>query len=1024
MKSLKLILILVVCVALTSALQAQGTSKDTGNMRGLISDMEEVPLPGATVTVTGAGIMGSRNAVTDAQGLFRFPLLPVGSCDITVELEGFQTVKREAIIISLGHTVTINIQMPQAALQEMITVTAASPIVDVKASKVTTTFRREMIQNLPIGRSLNSVVALTPGVVSTRNIKGGTAANTIYQVDGLNAQDPDNAQLGVNIDFNTMEEIEITTGGSPAEVGITSGALINVVTRSGGNDFSGHFQVYYDDESFSTVVLPESQIYAYGLGKPAVAVFQWDGSGSVGGPIIRDKLWFYVNGRYGKNERRSGFKQWTDPRGVTYDEYNRKEHNWGGFAKLSFQMSRNFRLAVHVNARENFRNTRASGLFVPFDCQYHDDPWGNYSGTGVFTWLINQDTYMELRGGWVNVDAMLTLVRPELETVPYMYDSYGGYYFGTGYRPNEWVGRPSYQGSLHLSRFQDDWLGADHELKAGIEIIQGDATWASWKVDPIYWRWYNSPWAQANNAAPYYYRALYELDGPHPSYGDGYVAWRVYGQQRETSGMEGSTWRTSFYAQDSLTIKNRLTINAGVRWDRITGSIPEVVKDRSGGIAYEIGEAYIKPTYGINPYDAFTQPGADNLLEWTTITPRVGITYDLFGDGKTALKLNIGRYSDWVPVSMFAYIHPLRPKTFYFRWWDSNNNQYPDAPGSGGDYYEHQGWYSPLIMLRENWIQRVKKPMKTPYDDQIMVGLDHELLRNFKVGVSYLYKQKKNIFDDAPMDVNTGQIWYKPDSGYWVPFSTTVPGIDEFEDAKVDFWFKSADAPEVVYTLTNIEDAFRKYSGLEISFEKRMANGWQLGGSINYSKTWGNTEGDYGDIFGYAEQGDDANWYVFNEGRLPDDTPLVMKLFGTFDLPFGFLGSFYYQYYDGRTWERRVSIYPPYDWAVANNVDPYWTASVRTEDRGSRRYYTRQNLDIRLEKLFNFGRFGRFGAYVDVFNALGNHYVNINESPGGTWYPEDNNTTEGRYVPSGSYKRITSITGLSRTFRFSVRFMF
>jgi hypothetical protein len=262
------------------------------------------------------------------------------------------------------------------------------------------------------------------------------------------------------------------------------------------------------------------------------------------------------------------------------------------------------------------------------------------------------------------------------------------------------------------------------------------------------------------------------------------------------------------------------------------------------------------------------------------------------------------------------------------------------------------------------------------------LGVDRELFTNFKIGVSYQYKKKSNIVDQVLTDGNTGKSWYQPDSGYWVPFTTTVPALEPFPAQQITMYFKTNNAPSRILSLANVPEAYRKYSCLEISFDKRMSHGWQLGGSINWSKTWGNHPGTYGDIVNAgARTANDANWFVNEEGRLSDDRPLVIKLFGTFRLPFRIITSFFYNFYNGTPWQRSVSVTPPAAWAKANNVDPYTPYTVNLETLGSRRNYTFQNCDFRLEKTFGFGRLGQLGVYVDVFNLLAQSYVNIIRIP-------------------------------------------
>lgn len=1019
MQRTKILLLAIVILSAVSILQAQITSQETGSIRGTIVDNEDNPLPGVTVTVSGPALMGTASDVTRVNGTFRILLLPPGEYTLVAELPGFSTIKQEKIEVRLGSTVTVNLTMVPATIEEEVTVVGEAPVVDVKSSETQQIFKSELIQNLPIGRSLGSVVALTPGTVNSSNVKGGTAANNTYRIDGLNANDPCQQQLDIPIDFNLFEEVEVVTGGMPAEVGATSGAYVNVVTKAGGNEYSGMAQVYYTNESLNTVVLPKEQLNAYGLSEPTSAVYDYEFSGNFGGLIIKDKIWFYLNGRYAADKYHSAFIPFTSPYdGTFYDNYDRTGYSWGAFMKLTFQLSKSLKLSTMVNARQSFRNTRASGWNMPFECHYKDDPWANYAGTAVLTWLIDSNTYLEVRGGYTKVDAMLSLVNPDLTTVPYMYDYYTGYYFGTGYRPNEWTGRPKKQFSATLTRFVDNMLGGDHEIKGGLEVILGGDSWAVWKENPIWWPWYNG--------SPYYYRTLYGSR----AWGDSWLGFAVFGTTKEGNMAQGEFLKYGGFIQDSITVKNRLTVNLGLRFDHVSGNIPEVYKNRTGGeIAYELGELYLRPVYGINPYDEIRQEGIDGIIQWWTWDPRIGLTYDLFGDGKTALRLHLGRYSDNIYVSIFERVHPLRFHYYFFSWWDDNANGQPDKPGMDS-YAFIPSWGTPTGMLRENWRIGIGEGIKAPYDDQIILGIDHQLFKNLRVGLSYIYKEKKNIIDDVPYDIDTGEYWYNPNESpgnkYWVPFTTTVPGVGEnFPATEVQMWFLSNDAPaNWIYQVQNVPEAFRKYWGIEFTFEKRMADGWQLGGSINYSKTWGNIAGSYNDIHATSGAANDANWFVNNGGRTGEDRPIVIKLFGSFNLPYGILGSFYYQYSSGTPWARGVTIVPPSGWAAENNVDIHSDYWVPLELQGERRYYDWQNLDIRLEKYFNIGDFGRLGCFVDVFNALGHHYVNVNQSPEGTWMPVDNNTDQGTYTLSGTYKKITGISGLTRTFQFSMRFSF
>lgn len=229
-------------------------------------------MPGVSIVVSGPSLMGKATDVTRADGTFRILLLPPGVYTMTVELPGFQTYIEEGIEVRVGLTITRNIKLGQKKMEEQVTVVGAAPVVDVKASKTQQVYKADLIQNLPISRNLNSIITLTPGTVDASNIKGATASGNTYQIDGLNANDPTNQQLSIPIDFNVLEEVEVLTGGAPAEVGWTLGGFVNAVTKSGGNNFSGMVQGYYTNDDLTKSVLPDEQLKAMGLSKPSSAI--------------------------------------------------------------------------------------------------------------------------------------------------------------------------------------------------------------------------------------------------------------------------------------------------------------------------------------------------------------------------------------------------------------------------------------------------------------------------------------------------------------------------------------------------------------------------------------------------------------------------------------------------------------------------------------------------------------------------------------------------------------------------------
>jgi hypothetical protein len=199
-----------------------------------------------------------------------------------------------------------------------------------------------------------------------------------------------------------------------------------------------------------------------------------------------------------------------------------------------------------------------------------------------------------------------------------------------------------------------------------------------------------------------------------------------------------------------------------------------------------------------------------------------------------------------------------------------------------------------------------------------------------------------------------------------------------------------------------------------------MSHGWQLGGSVVLSKIRGNRSDTRGSNWGWSGFAD-ANYWVNRYGPTGHDQPVIVKLYGTAELPWGFMASFFYAHFDGYPWQRSVTVVPPAAWAAANNArtDAY---GVNIEPMGTRRNPATDNLDMRFEKVLDVG-FGRLGVFVDIFNLLGHKYLYPNNNPGGTWRPADVNTNLGTFTPAGTYRTVTGLAGV-RTFKFSARFTF
>ena len=1011
MKLSRICLVFFLSISFISFLDAQ--QLQTGSIRGVVTDVEGSRLPGVSMSAKGPSLIGSQDVTSGANGSYRILALPPGTYTVTAGLNGFKTVIREGVIVRVGMVVDIDFQLTPSALKEEVVVTAVSPVVDVQSSKITTQVTTEFMQKLPLNRSLSNIIAATPGTIGTV-MNGGVENSNAYELDGVNVNDPDMNGRFVTVQFDAMEEAEIVTGGLTAQVGNSSGSFINVVTKSGGNSFHGQAQAFYSNESMTKILLPDYQLRAMGLSKPAAPIYNYDLSAILGGPIIKDKLWFFADAAFDKSAQHSPFVP-TVILGKSYDQYPLTNSNVRSFVKLTTQISKSLRFfatGVYTLTNEPYslwlagsRNTGESLIAR--------DNVNNLTVTGNLTWLLSSDTYIDFRVAYTATKMPQPYSVAGTENNVHYYDAYTGYNWGSPFRMNEYVHRASEQASIRLSHFRDNFLGGNHEFRAGAEVQTGLSHWAWWRQNPMHWQYYNGN--------PYYYRGLYGLTGPHPTFGDGYLWFSACGTQKDDTYVEGDELRFGGYIQDSWTIQNRLTINIGLRYDSYHTWVPAETKPPSAGVAKDIGTYYLQPIYGFNPFGQMAIPKFDNLMGWSPLSPRVGLTYDLFGNGKTALKASYSQYVEELPIMYFNLAHPFAPRTLSFYWWDSNNNGVPDAPPV--DAYQNTGG-SPQQMDPNYYLRTMDKNVKAPTTDEFVFGIAHELAGDFNVSLQYINRTKKNAVGSRYWDPTTGRTWntYDRASDWWVPFTTTVPAYGNFPEQQVTLYMMSLSAPGVFTQFGTVPEAKRKYQAIDLTFNKRMSHGWMLGGSLVLSRTEGNNSEAHSSVYGYGSAYTQANWFVNAYGRTPADRPVVIKLFGSFEFPLRFIGSFYYTHIDGAPWARTVEVIPPAAWAAANKTNQ-WSWTVNLEAPGTRRYAATDNVDCRIEKEFGLGNFGKVGFFLDVYNLLGFTYVSVGQNPGGRWFPTDANTQAGTYTADAYYGRITGMNA-SRTYKVSFRYTF
>jgi hypothetical protein len=617
-------------------------------------------------------------------------------------------------------------------------------------------------------------------------------------------------------------------------------------------------------------------------------------------------------------------------------------------------------------------------------------------------WVFSQNLFIDARVGYIARDFPIPYSDYANADAPRLYDRYFTVYKNNARFAETYI-RHRFNPSVVATIFQDDLFGASHEIKIGAEYEYTDGNWDWWR---------DNPWMVYTYQGDVY---AYPLTGPPAVPNRGYIYAYTSGPTESSTVEEDNMKHYGFFFQDSVTIKDRLTLNLGVRYDTSTGRFPAqhhtATPDPYGVI--HAGPVLKGTSIAWDEYD-FPEY---KVLSWNHISPRIGFSYDVFGDGKTSIRGSWSRYNEYLMIQYFSLANPMYPSGGSWYWVDENNNRTIDAADSFTEYYTP---VDPLTFVLED---EIDLDASAPYTDEFTFGVEREMVRDLSMGLVFTYKKKTNVFEDVN-DFGLDETWqgYRPNSDYWQEFTFADPGDDgDFgtdDDLTSSCYARLAGAPSTHYFLTNVEGAYRKYMALQFLVNKRMSNGWQLLGSITWSKAWGNIGGQYGQSYGASGTFDNPNSFLYDSGRLDYDRPINIKLQSTVILPLDIVLSAYFNHRSGEPWRRTVTVYIPDDpmWKYPAND---WT--VPTELRGTRRDSPVTTLDLRIEKRFPIGDFGTIGGYVDIINALGRSGYEITGNPGGyVDYSDPANPTFERF---GNYGDIDEAYG-NRVFKVSLRFTF
>jgi hypothetical protein len=765
----------------------------TGNIYGTVTDAQGGVLPGVTVTLSGD--FGTRTAVSSSLGEFRFLALDSGRYTLSVALAGFGTTTRQ-VVVTAGENVNLPFALKVAGVQETVEVMGETPLVDVKKRGTSTTMIADELQKMPNARDPWGVLKNVPGVMLDRmNIagnengqqanagaKGSIEGDKMWSVDGLVVTDMTATGGSPSyFDFDAFQEIAVTTGG--ADLQVQSGGIgINLVTKRGTNKFHGGARGFLTHDDLQSSNLPPELVGDPRLENPdgsfrdkADHIQQIDDYGfDLGGPVIKDKLWFY--GSWGKQDIRLVRLVGT-PDKTLLTSYN---------AKLNWQATSNTMVSAFFfdGKKEKFGRSPGSGLNEPATFLW-DQTNAYEEGRPNGLWKLevaqtfSPSFFMSAKAAYYNTGFGLFSKNKEES---YTYDYVQGETVGTYYE--YFPVRPQKTLDVDGNYFAQG-LGGSHELKFGFGYREvSTATNTHWTGNQL---------VGYINAADDTEARLYR-DGNAEAVGKYFDA----------------------YVGDVFT-RNRLSINVGLRFDNQK--------------AKNLGSAAPANASFPDRLPALSYGGdSDYPIDWSDISPRAGFSYALDSASRTVARASYARYANQLQFTWAQDENPVAAGYLAYGWNDTNGDRLVQPGEVLFDQFRGSVGIDPGNPAAVGSTpDKVDRDLKSTKTDEFIVGIDHELLPNFAVGAAYTYRHIGDITytprlggpcGDTPTASSCRVI--QPEE-YTANAPVSAGGYTAFTYSPPDDLIEAGGFGRL---RTNQPGYAQNFNGIELTMTKRLTNKW------------------------------------------------------------------------------------------------------------------------------------------------------------------------------------------------------
>jgi hypothetical protein len=1010
-----------------------------GQIFGKATDASGGVLPGVTVTVTGPTLQQPLSQVTQSSGAYQFPVVPIGRYTVTFELSGFRRVARQNVEVTSGFNAEINAVLEVGQMTEEVTVSAAAPVVDTKKTSTGATFTAEILEKIPTARDPWQIINMTPGVQAGLNVGGsssgqqvglssrGTGASVQWNLEGGSMTDLSSNSSAMYYNFDSFEQISVTNGGGDVSVQ-SSGLSINLVTKSGSNVFKGSVVGTFQNDSMQTNNVSEDQFSrgtgGFLSGAPVKKIYNI--SGEYGGPLVRNKLWWWV--ALDKQDINVGVVNFFDRQksdlcnsyadaqragsllgSISYSDLtqvqdclkNDKTVIKNKQGKLNFQLNASNKFQYLFISDNKFRNARGASDSTELEAVtiQTSDIWLKYfplpTHQMTHTWiasdrLVFNTMFTYVKGGFYldyqdsqgdcgptkytgaaelssypqagKADCMFNVQPQTIRTTGNLSRSLGNSYQ---------TRRPSTEIKTDATYFVTNFLGGDHSLKFGM----------GYRKNPIL------SYSHISGGG----RAQVQCRGNSlANCGDGRTYVPVSGstaaglvpylaQVSRSSLTNNDWWMWSGYIQDSYSYK-RLRVNAGLRYDWqqskwLGGCVPAnpIIPNILPSQCEDATSSGLSPLTG----------QVEELQPFGNFSPRLSLTYDLQGNGKTVVKAS-GSYYYATKITLANALSGLGGVTLT---WGANLSSGACSTASNASCWTDanmNGFIEPSELIgtpssntsRFNQVTGVLTPIGNAVADsakigrtrELTFGVQRELIGNLAVGADFIYRR----YDNGTQNYALG---YEPGAAGF-PLTSLYVGGQVYTDpvtgksAPYAIIPSSTLRPTGTSTVTVTRISYEDYQGVDLTLTKRYSDKWQANVALTIQK-----RNDFIPLGANSDPTGDEFFNGFNS-----IARYLIKFNGSYDLPWGIMASTNLNINDGGI--RNMSINGPgqVPFGTAINVATGAVASApstvnRTtlnfENTGSTRFERTAIWDMGIHKTFTFrGGQNRIKVMLDGFNIL------------------------------------------------------